>query len=165
MRWRRTIKASFATCTAPCLTGTKRKQAAQPEDDEAAGGWLPGLPNPSLFAFPSILPRWALLKVSKQHWPAIKSPSAIHWAAMNTAFMKKFRVPAQGKNLIIFADADSNAAGHAAAFECAAPPTCMRKNDLGTVSVRWPAQGDFNDLLLNGSEVFEMEYSTGGMKR
>lgn len=42
------------------------------------------------------------------------------WATMNTAFMKKFRVPAGVKNLIIFADADANAAGHAAAFECAA---------------------------------------------
>lgn len=82
------------------------------------------------------------------------------WATMNTAFMKKFRVPAGVKNLIIFADADSNAAGHAAAFECAAA-NLHAKNDLETVSVRWPAQGDFNDLLLNGSEVFEWVFHKG----
>ena len=82
------------------------------------------------------------------------------WATMNTAFMKKFRVPAGVKNLIIFADADANAAGHAAAFECAAA-NLHAKNDLETVSVRWPAQGDFNDLLQNGSEVFEWVFHRG----
>lgn len=82
------------------------------------------------------------------------------WATMNTAFMKKFRVPAGVKNLIIFADADSNAAGHAAAFECAAA-NLHAKNDLESVSVRWPAQGDFNDLLINGSEVFEWVFHRG----
>ncbi|HCD5425683.1 TPA: toprim domain-containing protein [Klebsiella aerogenes] len=82
------------------------------------------------------------------------------WATMNTAFMKKFRVPAGVKNLIIFADSDSNGAGHAAAFECAAA-NLHAKNDLESVSVRWPAQGDFNDLLLNGSEVFEWVFHRG----
>ncbi|EGF7357529.1 DNA primase [Escherichia coli] len=82
------------------------------------------------------------------------------WATMNTAFMKKFRVPAGVKNLIIFADADANAAGHAAAFECAAA-NLHAKNDLESVSVRWPAQGDFNDLLNNGSEVYEWVFHRG----
>lgn len=82
------------------------------------------------------------------------------WATMNTTFMKKFRVPAGVKNLIIFADSDANAAGHAAAFECAAA-NLHAKNDLESVSVRWPAQGDFNDLLLNGSEVFEWVFHRG----
>ncbi|PLL99260.1 DNA primase [Klebsiella michiganensis] len=82
------------------------------------------------------------------------------WATMNTAFMKKFRVPAGVKNLIIFADADSNAAGHAAAFECAAA-NLHAMNDLESVSVRWPAQGDFNDLLINGSEVLEWLFHWG----
>jgi putative DNA primase/helicase len=82
------------------------------------------------------------------------------WATMNTAFMKKFRAPAGVKNLIIFADADSNSAGHAAAFVCA-EANLKAKNDLETVSVRWPAQGDFNDLLLNGSEVFEWVFHRG----
>ena len=82
------------------------------------------------------------------------------WATMNTAFMKKFRVPAGVKNLIIFADADANGAGHAAAFECAAA-NLHTKNDLETVSVRWPAQGDFNDLLNNGSEVYEWVFHRG----
>lgn len=66
----------------------------------------------------------------------------------------------RGKEPDYFADADSNAAGHAAAFECAAA-NLHAKNDLETVSVRWPAQGDFNDLLLNGSEVFEWVFHRG----
>lgn len=82
------------------------------------------------------------------------------WATLNTTFMKKFRVPAGVRNLIIFADADANAAGHAAAFECAAA-NLHAKNDLETVSVRWPAQGDFNDLLNNGSEVYEWVFHRG----
>ncbi|HED4145174.1 DUF7146 domain-containing protein [Raoultella planticola] len=82
------------------------------------------------------------------------------WATMNTAFMKKFRVPAGVKNLIIFADADSNAAGLAAAHVCA-EANLKAKNDLETVSVRWPKQGDFNDLLVNGSEVFEWVFHRG----
>ena len=82
------------------------------------------------------------------------------WATMNTAFMKKFRVPAGVKNLIIFADADANAAAHAAAMVCA-EANLHAKNDLETVSVRWPAQGDFNDLLNNGSEVYEWVFHRG----
>ncbi|MFV8985325.1 DUF7146 domain-containing protein [Serratia fonticola] len=76
------------------------------------------------------------------------------WATLNTAFMKKFRVPLGVLTLIIFADADRNAAGHAAAFECARA-NLHAKNDLQRVLVRWPKSGDFNDLLQNGSEVYE----------
>ncbi len=82
------------------------------------------------------------------------------WATLNTTFMKKFRVPLGVQNLIIFADADSNAAGHAAAFECAAA-NLHAKNDLQQVSVRWPQTGDFNDLLVNGSEVYEWVFHRG----
>lgn len=76
------------------------------------------------------------------------------WATLNTTFMKKFRVSRGVQFLIIFADADKNASGHAAAFECARA-NLLAKNDLQQVSVRWPKTGDFNDLLLNGSEVYE----------
>lgn len=76
------------------------------------------------------------------------------WATLNTTFMKKFRVPRGVQHLIIFADADKNASGHAAAFECARA-NLLAKNDLKQVSIRWPQSGDFNDLLLNGSEVYE----------
>lgn len=79
------------------------------------------------------------------------------WATLNTTFMKKFRVPMGVQRLIIFADADTNAAGHAAAFECATA-NLHAKNDLQQVSVRWPQSGDFNDLLLNGSEVYEWTF-------
>ena len=82
------------------------------------------------------------------------------WATLNTTFMKRFRAPAGVKQLIIFADADANGAGHAAAFECASA-NLHAKNDLETVSVRWPASGDFNDLLINGSEVYEWVYHKG----
>ncbi|WP_440528398.1 DUF7146 domain-containing protein, partial [Serratia marcescens] len=51
------------------------------------------------------------------------------WATLNTTFMKKFRVPRGVQRLIIFADADKNASGHAAAFECARA-NLLAKNDL-----------------------------------
>ncbi|MBP2856160.1 toprim domain-containing protein [Dickeya oryzae] len=80
------------------------------------------------------------------------------WPTLNTAFMKKFRVPRGVTHLIIFADADNNAAGHAAAFECARA-NLHAKNDLQKVSVRWPQCGDFNDLLTNGAEVYEWTFT------
>ncbi|WP_261666917.1 DUF7146 domain-containing protein [Erwinia mallotivora] len=82
------------------------------------------------------------------------------WATLNTTFMKRFRVPLGVKHLIIFADADANAAGHAAAFECARA-NLHEKNDLQQVSVRWPRSGDFNNLLVDGSEVYEWIFHRG----
>lgn len=82
------------------------------------------------------------------------------WATMNTAFMKKFQAPAGVKHLVIFADADTNAAGHAAAFECAFKNLNSAANDLETITVRWPEPGaDFNDVLLNGLQVYEWVYT------
>lgn len=79
---------------------------------------------------------------------------------MNTAFMKKFQAPAGVKHLVIFADADTNAAGHAAAFECAFKNLNSAANDLETITVRWPEPGaDFNDVLLNGLQVYEWVYT------
>lgn len=85
------------------------------------------------------------------------------WATLNTAFMRKFRVPSGVKRLIIFADSDSNGAGHAAAFECASA-NLHKKNDLEEVCVRWPSRGDFNDLLQNGAEVYEWVFRREGAK-
>jgi putative DNA primase/helicase len=81
------------------------------------------------------------------------------WATLNSGFMKKFRVPAGVKNLIIFADMDKHSAtGHAAAFECA-HANLLAKNDLISVAVRWPDNGDFNDMLMNGDQVRELVFS------
>jgi putative DNA primase/helicase len=72
---------------------------------------------------------------------------------MNSNFMKKFRAPAGVKHLVVFADMDRHSAtGQAAAFECA-HANLLAKNDLLKVSVRWPDNGDFNDLLMNGDQV------------
>lgn len=80
------------------------------------------------------------------------------WAVMNSNFMKKFRVPAGVKHLIVFADMDKHSAtGQAAAFECA-HANLLAKNDLVKVSVRWPDNGDFNDMLMNGDEVRELVF-------
>ncbi|MBS9442260.1 DUF7146 domain-containing protein [Photorhabdus heterorhabditis] len=80
------------------------------------------------------------------------------WSVMNAALMKRFRVPAGVKHLIIFADMDLySATGHAAAFECARG-NLIAKNDLETVSIRWPDHGDFNDVLVNGDEVRELSF-------
>lgn len=76
------------------------------------------------------------------------------WATLNTTFMRRFLVPAGVKHLIIFADCDPSAAGHSAAFDCAFK-NLNSKNDLETVSVRWPETGDFNDVLTNGAAVYE----------
>lgn len=80
------------------------------------------------------------------------------WATINSTFMKKFRVPAGVKHLIVFADMDEHSAtGQAAAFECA-HANLLAKNDLISVSVRWPDHNDFNDMLMNGDQVRELVF-------
>ncbi|EBW6193589.1 DNA primase [Salmonella enterica subsp. enterica serovar Agbeni] len=77
------------------------------------------------------------------------------WATQNTTFMRRFVAPSGVNHLIIFADSDNSAAGHAAAFECAFKNLNRKDNDLETVAVRWPEAGDFNDVLTTGARVFE----------
>ncbi|WP_323865743.1 DUF7146 domain-containing protein [Xenorhabdus cabanillasii] len=79
------------------------------------------------------------------------------WSVVNTNYMKRFLVPKGVKHLIIFADTDWNAAGHAAAMECA-HKNLLANNDLEKISVRWPDVGDFNDFLQNGDAVRELEF-------
>lgn len=80
------------------------------------------------------------------------------WAVINSGFMKKFRVPAGVTHLIVFADMDkTSATGQAAAFECA-HANLVAKNDLVKVSIRWPDNGDFNDMIMNGDQVREQVY-------
>lgn len=80
------------------------------------------------------------------------------WATMTANFMKKFRVPAGVKHLIIFADRDENSAtGLAAAYECA-HANLQAKNDLQRVSVFWPDHDDFNNMLMNGDQVRELVF-------
>ena len=81
------------------------------------------------------------------------------WSVINAGFMEKFRVPAGVKHLIIFADMDKHSAtGQAAAFNCATA-NLRAKNDLISVSVRWPDNGDFNDFVMNGDQVREQVYT------
>ena len=59
------------------------------------------------------------------------------------------------KHLMIFADTDRKAGGHAAAFQCA------HKNlvaGVERVSVLWPERGDFNDVINNSIKVFKQEF-------
>jgi len=80
------------------------------------------------------------------------------WATMTANFMKKFRVPAGVKNFIIFADRDINSAtGLAAAMECA-HANLLAKNDLERISIYYPDNGDFNDMLMNGDQVRELVF-------
>ncbi|WP_338803601.1 toprim domain-containing protein [Xenorhabdus griffiniae] len=79
------------------------------------------------------------------------------WSVVNANLMKRFRVPSGVKHLIIFTDMDWNAAGHAAAMECA-HSNLLAGNDLEKISVRWPDFGDFNDLLQNGDQARELEF-------
>ncbi|EKY4319267.1 toprim domain-containing protein [Salmonella enterica] len=80
------------------------------------------------------------------------------WATMTSGFMKKFRVPAGVKNLIIFADRDVNSAtGLAAATECA-HANLLAKNDLEKISIYYPDHDDFNNMLMNGDQVREIQF-------
>lgn len=79
------------------------------------------------------------------------------WSVVNTQFMKKFKVPLGVKNLIIFADMDWHAAGLSAATFCA-NKNLLANNDLEKVSIRWPDNGDFNDVLQAGCEVRELVF-------
>lgn len=81
------------------------------------------------------------------------------WAVMNSGFMAKFRAPPGVKHLIIFADMDPHSAtGHSAAFTCA-HGNLTAINDLEKVSVRWPDNGDFNDLLINTDRAREVIFT------
>ena len=79
------------------------------------------------------------------------------WATINTSFLKRFKAPNSVKHLIIYADSDKNGAGHAAAFECA-NKNIMAANDVERVTVVWPDSGDFNDVLVDGKEVYEWRF-------
>ncbi|PHM31314.1 DUF7146 domain-containing protein [Xenorhabdus innexi] len=76
------------------------------------------------------------------------------WSTMNAGHMAKFIAPMGVKHLIIFADNDWSATGEAAAYECARK-NLVAKNNIERVSVRWPDDGDFNDLLQHGSQARE----------
>lgn len=80
------------------------------------------------------------------------------WSVMNAGFMGKFVAPRGIEHLIIFADMDNSAAGHAAAFTCARR-NLSAGNDVMTVCVRWPDEGDFNDVLHTGGEVRQITFS------
>lgn len=77
------------------------------------------------------------------------------WSTLNSGFMKKFRAPEGVNHLMVFADNDNNGTGLAAAFECGRA-NILAKNDVEKVTIRWPGDVcDFNDMLNNGSQVFE----------
>lgn len=80
------------------------------------------------------------------------------WSAMNAGFLAKFIAPCKVSHLIVFADTDHSAAGHAAAFTCARR-NLTAGNDVQTVSVRWPDAGDFNDVLRTGSEIRQITFT------
>ncbi|PHM73048.1 toprim domain-containing protein [Xenorhabdus sp. KJ12.1] len=79
------------------------------------------------------------------------------WSTMNAGYMAKFIAPQGVKHLIVFADNDWSATGHAAAMECARK-NLQAHNDVEKVSVRWPDAGDFNDLLQNGDQARGLEF-------
>ncbi|PHM60931.1 DUF7146 domain-containing protein [Xenorhabdus ishibashii] len=79
------------------------------------------------------------------------------WSVVNAGLMERFLVPKGVKHLIIFADNDWSATGHAAAMVCATK-NLKANNDLEKVSVRWPDFGDFNDLLQNGDQARELVF-------
>lgn len=80
------------------------------------------------------------------------------WAAMNATFMEKFIAPRGVKTLVIFADYDKRSAtGHKAAHTCA-NSNLNSNNDVEKVRVLWCDDGDFNDLIRDGSQVRELPF-------
>ena len=75
------------------------------------------------------------------------------YAAMNTAFMRRFMAPEQVETLFIFADSDKNGAGLAAAHQCAHNNMLRAGKNLKRVIIRWPKLGDFNDNM--SGDLFE----------
>ena len=53
-----------------------------------------------------------------------------------------------------FTATDLNGAGHAAAWVCG-HRNVLSNNDVERVTIRWPAIGDFNDMIMNGAVVYE----------
>lgn len=81
------------------------------------------------------------------------------WSTMNSGFMKKFIAPCGVEHLMIFADNDKNGTGLAAAFECGSK-NIKANNDVEKVTIRWTGDvEDFNDMLQEGSQVFEWKLS------
>lgn len=77
------------------------------------------------------------------------------WSTINSGFMKKFKAPTGVNHLIIFADNDKNGEGLAAAFACG-NANIKSVPHVKTVTIRWCGDvEDFNDMLINGSQVFE----------
>jgi len=76
------------------------------------------------------------------------------WSVLSTSVMKNFRAPAGVSHLMIFADADNNGAGLAAAFTCG-HANIMANNDVKKVTVRFPESGDFNDVLQEHQKINE----------
>ncbi|MGL4938472.1 toprim domain-containing protein [Shewanella sp.] len=81
------------------------------------------------------------------------------WSTVNADRMKRFRAPTGVTHLMIFADNDKNGTGLAAAFECGRA-NVLAANDVQRVTIRWPGDvGDFNDMLIKGSQVYEWKLS------
>lgn len=77
------------------------------------------------------------------------------WSTINSGNMKKFKAPLGVNHLIIFADNDKNGTGLAAAMTCG-NKNILSNNDVEKVTIRWTGQvEDFNDMLIDGSNVFE----------
>lgn len=80
------------------------------------------------------------------------------WSTMTAGYMEKFVAPMGVKHLKVYADMDKRSAtGHMAAFACA-NRNLRANNDVERVTVLWPDQGDFNDVLVNFVGVNEMRF-------
>ena len=78
------------------------------------------------------------------------------WSVINTSIMKRFIAPQGVEHLMIFADTDSNGAGHAAAFECG-HRNILKGPSIKRVTILWPEKGDFNDMMTEGRECYKWE--------
>ena len=78
------------------------------------------------------------------------------WSVLNTSIMKRFIAPEGVEHLMIFADSDSNGAGHAAAFDCA-NKNILRGPSIERVTILWPEKGDFNDMMTEGGDCYKWE--------
>lgn len=158
MPWLPMTKLSFVTCTRRCWTATGRQILIAPNVlSRFKDSYLDHARSVAIRMFP-VSTTIGIAEGIETALSCYQVYGVNTWAVINSGFMKKFRVPAGVKHLIIFADMDKHSAtGHAAAFECA-HANLLAKNDLVKVSIRWPDNGDFNDMLMNGDQVREQVF-------
>lgn len=151
-------KLSFVTCTRRCWTATGRQILIAPNvlsRFKRTAIWI----TPALWPFACFRyqRRSALPKVSKQHSPVIRFMASTPGGNQQRVYEE---IPGPGR-----CEASDYFCRHGQAlcnWTCRGVRVRPRKpageKRLVKVSIRWPDNGDFNDMLMNGDQVREQVF-------